>query len=406
MVSKRFLAALPHSINKLYHKARSKYRKLKPKYRYSVTAAGVMLVAIAVVGLYIQVRAAPDLSDNWNFSNPNNYVMSDGLETSGSSVRLKSCGYSLAANNDSNSQAYYNFDQTDQTGNAFTDNSGNGNVLTGVGTTATTSGCPNNAANFAGSNYLTAPDSTSLALGSNQSIEAMIKLGGGFSSSSANDEYITDKGGYKLYLDHGTGKLTYELASNSTSRNTLAGPWVTSSGSSGSGMTAVHDQIKYNTDIYYSVGDGTTDSGVWRLDTASNTKQRIGASYVTGTLSNATIASNGSTLYVAYNGYNGSAYYSNVFSCDMSTQCQTFNSLGTVPGNGYGLVISLYYQNGNLLAGTYNSGSGGVAALYIYNGAGGWNLIGGTGSSPSSWTSAQYADVHVTGDGSNTLYVD
>lgn len=410
-VTKRLWTRLNRRLHRHYKQLLHWYKNLKPKYRYGVAATGVMLVAVAVIGLYVQVRAAPDLSDNWNFSNPNNYVMSNGLETSGSSVRLKS----IELPSDANTNALYHFNET--SGNVAADASGNNNTLTSNTPSPWGSGFNGGGLALSGSNVLTAPNSTSLALGASQSIEAMTKFGSAFNSSSTSDQYVVDKGDYKLYFDHTTGKLTYRLAPGGGFSFSSAGnaPWASYEATNTS--QNVVNQIAYGTYIYYflnpSVASYTSYNygKIYQYNSSTGQTARISTSSIASTnqINITSATANGTTLYVGATDETSPAQ-SHVYSCDMSAGCPSWTNIGSFATAyaGYG-VVSLYYQNGHLFAGTNAGGSGGADAtkLFVYNSGTSWTQIGGTGSSPANWVSLNYnmGVTTITGDGTNNLYV-
>jgi len=379
------------------------YRKVYDKNRFFRFRYGAPLFLLIAAGLivtiYVQVQAAPDQASTWDFSTPSDYTMSSGVQTNGTSVQLRP--YELAA--DANTSALYHFNET--SGNTAADTSGNNNTLTStVGSPWTTGRAYNGVGLNGTSTSLSVPDSSSLSLTSNQSIETSLKLTTPFSTSSQSDQYIVDKGNYKLYFNHNTGKLTYELAASSNVRDVSdsSQPWTQNSGA----LVYITSQVVYGSDVYYNMASisqtGNTTGSTWRYDSATNTTVQIGAAYYpSGGSKSTAMATNGATLYISISSYTTQSV---VYSCDMSSGCLTWTSLGGfVTSNGIG-VTSLLYQTSHLYATT--SGGGDGSQVYVYASGTSWTKIGGTGSSPASWTSSSYAGAaYLTGNGTDTIYV-
>ena len=364
------------------------YWSLKKSRRYVVAGALVVILLGGGILAYLKVGAAPNLFDTWAFSDQSNYNISGGLETSGSSIRLS--GYELPS--DGNTAALFHFNET--SGSTAADASGNSNTLTNTVSNSWATGVAGNGASFNGtSNNLSAPDSASLSLGTNHSIETWAKLSSAFSSSSSSDQYIVDKGSYKLYFDHNTGRLSYELAK--TPATFLTTDYSHSAVREGH---RVMDQLIYGSDVYYIDAPTYSNSGtLWRYDSANAKTYQVATS---GDLLTAkALAANGSTLYVSGG--------DKVYSCDMATGCATRTAISagfSTYGNYYG-VSSLYYQGGRLYAGTSGT-MGTLSAVFTYNSGTSWSKIGGSGTSPTGWTSLTYQGViEMTGDGSTAFYV-
>src|SRR6185369_207126 len=114
---------------------------------------------------------------------------------------------------------------------------------------------------------VSAPDSSSLSLSQDNTLEAWTKFGTTFGASTHDQrQTIIDKGAYKLYYDQETGKVTYELANSSGTTwtqqagNDIKGSWDLN------GKFAVNAQVSVGTDVYAGLGNAVGDAEVWKWD--------------------------------------------------------------------------------------------------------------------------------------------
>ena len=161
--------------------------------------------------LQSSIQAAPDLSDDWDFSVPADYTYDSGIEVNGGVARLKALNYS----DDADTSALYHFDESG--GTNISDSSSNNNAGTMVGGSFVT-GNLNNAIQLNGdSDGVSAPSISATQLGQQHSIEGWTKFSNAFNASSHDRRNaVVDKGSYQLYYDNETGKLTYEILDSST----------------------------------------------------------------------------------------------------------------------------------------------------------------------------------------------
>jgi hypothetical protein len=225
-------------------------------------ARRVTLVGLAgVFILRTATFAAPDLSDTWDFSNPADYTLDPGVEISGGVARLKAQNYI----DDASTAALFHFDEA--SGSFASDSSSNGNDATLDGGSFVV-GNLNNAVSLDGvEEGISTPDSPSLRLGQEQTIEVWTKFQATFNNiDQARRNQIVDKGDYQLYYNNETGKLTYELADanadtwSQEAGNSINGSW------DYNGKRSVNSLIKVGSEIYAGIGIDTGDASVWRFD--------------------------------------------------------------------------------------------------------------------------------------------
>ncbi|HEX9153287.1 MAG TPA: hypothetical protein VF809_00530, partial [Candidatus Saccharimonadales bacterium] len=190
------------------------------KHVHALVVVGYFLIIGAyMLGVYQRGHAASDLANNWDFSNSSNYVADGGVETAGSSVRLKAQNYAT----DANTMGLYHFDES--AGDIANDSS----TSTNNGAALNSSFVPgqlNNALSLNGaSSKVRVPDSSSSSLSQQSTIEAWTRFGTEFGAGTHDHEQaVVDKGAYKLYYDQETGKVSYELA------NSVANSWTQQAG--------------------------------------------------------------------------------------------------------------------------------------------------------------------------------
>ena len=371
----------------------------------------VLVVYLAVIGALVlgsigKVRAASDLFDIWDFSDPVDYTLDSGIEIVDSKAKLKAQNYT----SDANTVALYHLDET--SGTIASDSSANSNNATISGSTSWIDANLNNGLSLNGSDsYLSAPDSGSLSFSQNHSIEAWTKFNSDFSAGSHNSKQgIVDKGSYRLYHDQETGKVTYELANASSTTwtqqagNDIKGSWDIN------GKFAVTTQEIIGTDLYAGLGNVVGDAEVWKYN-GSNWSQvggdGVNSGWAGSMFENVTsMESIGTTLYA---GLGSTAGDGEVWSCNTASNCTSWTKIGGDginngwPVNSIEEVTSMTTMNGILYVGLGNSAND--ARVYSWNGSS-WTWIGGFGitGSYNAFPTGYEAVYGMTNDGTN-LYV-
>ncbi len=377
-----------------------------PHVHYSVLALYILGVFIVVLNSYGAVRALSDLSDVWDFSDTDPYTLDSGLEASGSSIRLKAQNYT----SDANTSALYHFDHS--SGTSLEDSSPNTNNATTASAPTWIAGNLNNAATLNGtSQNFSAPDSGSLSLSQNNTIEAWTKFSSTFSSTSHSQKQgVVDKGAFKMYYDQETGKITYELANSTATTwtqragNDINGSWDLN------GKLAVNAQQYIGSNLYVGLGNAVGDAEVWKWD--GSTWSQVGgdgknSSWADLTFENVTTLNySGNILYAGLGSTAGDA---EVWSCDTSTGCASWTKIG---GDGinsgwavntYEEVDSMTVMGGNLYVGLGLSAND--ARVYRWNGSA-WTWVGGfgIGAPYNAFTTGYEAIYGMSNDGTN-VYV-
>ncbi|MCA9347006.1 fibronectin type III domain-containing protein [Candidatus Saccharibacteria bacterium] len=386
------------SKSRLSRKLVSRYPQLSsPKMRrvaMLASRAGILSV-VAVMLLQTVSFAAPDLNDDWDLSVPGDYSYDSGIEVTSGVARLKAQNYS----NDASTAALYHFDESG--GSNVTDSSSNGNDGTLDGGSFVI-GNLNNAVSLNGTtDSISAPDSSSLRLGQQQTIEAWTKFSSAFSSTSHDKrQEIIDKGDYQLYFDNETGKLTYELAdSNATTWSQVAGDDINGSWDRDGNLTIESVNI-IGTNLYVGLGSGTGDAEVWRWNGTSWTQiggDGLNNCWPTNTFETvSSMANDGTNLYV---GLGSGAGDGEVWMWNGTT----WTKLGGDAINGswqvsaFEYVFSLNYFGGTLYAGL--GASANDAEVWSWNGTS-WTKIGGD-SLNSGWTTNYETVASLSNDGTN-----
>lgn len=346
---------------------------------YAFLAIYLLLVGSAVLVSYQKAMAASDLSDTWNFANASDYNLSEGLEIADGDVRLKAQNYTT----DAHTKALFHLDET--SGPTASDSSAHNNIATNNGAAFSTAGILNNGLVFNGVNsHIQADDSASLSLAQENTLEAWTKLDEPLSAGSHdNRQGIIDKGSYKLYYDHETGKATYELENSSATQwsqkagNDIRGSWDLN------GKMSITSQVTAGSSLYVGLGNAVGDAEVWRWD--GTIWSQIGGddknnSWADQTFESVTsLAISGSTLYA---GLGLSAGDAEVWSCNTTTNCSTWTKIGgdginnSWAVNTFESVQSMTVMGGNLYVGLGLSAND--AQIYRWNGTT-WTRIGGFG---------------------------
>ncbi len=359
----------------------------------------ILFIASLIISSY-RLTFASDLNSTWDFSTPSNYTYDNGIELNGSLSRLKAQNYS----SDANTSALYHLDESN--GTAASDSSSNNNTATTSGSPTFGTGNLNNALSFNGTTQnASAPDSTSLSLSQQNSLEAWTKFNSSFSAGSHDQKQgILDKGAYKLYYDQETGKVTYELANSTATAwsqqagNDINGSWDLN------GKFAVNAQQYVNGKLYVGLGNAVGDAEVWSWDGTS--WSQVGgdgknSSWADQTYENVdTLNFNGNTLYAGLGSSTGDA---EVWSCDTSTSCATWTKIGG-DGINSGWAVNTYEDvtSMTVMSGTLYVGLGTTAndaEVWRWNGSA-WTKIGGD-SINSGWTTNYESVYSLTNDGTN-----
>jgi hypothetical protein len=276
---------------------------------------GSVGVAMAVIVSIVLLEVRPALpvyagTTPYDFSAPGNYTLGDSSQTeiSGNQAQLKSLQYTGA---EANTAALYHFDAT--SGNTATDSSSNANTAT-FSTTSPAAGATWAAGKITdtsldratyGSTSLTgvpnavsAPDSSSLSLSSNLTLEAYMKFPTAFDKTATMSQALLDKGNYKLYFDESDGKLKFEMDDTTTkswakkggadgyigtnvqTKDGIDGSWrqVTPMG--------IYSMAIYSGNLYVGTGGGLAGMAeVWRYDgaTCATCWTKVGGDGLAGT---------------------------------------------------------------------------------------------------------------------------
>ncbi len=364
--------------------------------------ATVLVAATLNIVLYRSAFALSDITQLWNFSSQSDYTLSDAnaLEYNGNSVRLKTQNYT----NDASTMALYHLDESN--GTSATDSSSNANAGTLANSPTWGTGNLNNALALNGTNQsVSAADSSSLSLSQSSTLEAWTKLGSSFSANSQqNDQVVLDKGSYKLYYDHETGKPTYEL------ENSSATSWTPQAGNGQNnswntyGPSAARASVVHNSKLYVGVGGSTGYAQVWEYTGSVWTKvggEGVNSSWAANTYEDVyALTTDGTYLYAGLGTTAG----------DAEVWRYNGSSWTKIGGDGinsswaaatYETVSGLSSYGGSVYAGLGNTSGDGE--VWQWNGSS-WTKIGGDGVN-SSWSSATIVGVvSMANDGSN-LYV-
>ncbi|MCE7936311.1 LamG domain-containing protein [Candidatus Saccharibacteria bacterium CPR2] len=358
---------------------------------------GIYLLIIGAVLLSnMKGVFAGDLNDNWDFSTPGNYSFDSGVEASGTVARLKAQNYT----SDTNTMALYHLDES--SGTPVDDASSNNNDGT-VTSQNWQAGNLNNGLSLNGTtSKISVPDSASLSLSQNNTIEGWAKFDSSFSAGSHTQrQTIVDKGDYQLYFDNETGKVTYELANSSASGWTKAAGDDVNNSWNWDGMTAVASSVVMGSDVYAGLGVGTKDAEVWKFSSGSWSK--VGGDGVNSSWSGEheyvlSLETDGTNIYAGLGTGTGDAevwkFTSGSWSKiggDTATPAQW--GIGTHEG-----VYSLDYFGGNLYAGL--GASANDAEVWRWNGSS-WTKIGGD---TTAWMTNYDYVYSMANDGTN-LYV-
>ncbi len=367
------------------------YKKIDHSHVHRAVLAVYSVVVILVVLSRFGFVFAADLSDNWNFSNSNNFTFDGGLETNGTSTRLAAQNYTT----DANTSALYHLDEV--SGSTAADSSANANNATVSGGPTFGAGNLNNGITLNGTTQsLSAPDSASLSVTGQQTIEGWIKPNSTFNNNSTQSQSIVDKGSYRLNMDRTSGKIAYEIENSGGDQWTKRVSDDTNNGGWTFNHTSVESMINYGSDIIAGTGQSRGDGEVWKWNGSTWTKiggDGISNSWADQTYEQVTaLASNGTALYAGLGNTAGDA---EVWTCDLATNCTSWTKIA---GDGLGGITTAYStissfatHSGVLYAGTGLTGAGN-GDVFKYNGGTSWTQVGGDGLN-SSWAASMIEKV-------------
>ncbi len=391
---KRFVAVLPKPIAD-YSRSLSRFYSEHVPRKTSYMLAGLtsFLILFHAIGAF--VGAAPNLQDTWTFTTPAEYTHDSGIEIVGGVAKLKAQNYST----DANTRALYHFDEA--SGISASDSSTNNNQATANGGSFAAGNLNNAFALNGTSDFLTAPDSPSLKLGQQQTIEGWTKFDAPFNATSRERRSaIVDKGDYQLYFDNETGKLTYELANAASTQWTqVAGNDLNESWDK-DGNPTVESSAIIGSNTYVGLGNGTGDAEVWRWNGTKWTQiggDDINNCWPSNTFETVSVMTNdGTNLYV---GLGSGAGDGEVWKWDGSTWTKLGGDAinGSWQASTFEYVYSMTYVNGILYAGL--GASANDAEVWSWNGTN-WTKIGGD-SVNSGWTTNYEIVGSLTNDGTN-----
>ncbi|HYH74835.1 MAG TPA: LamG-like jellyroll fold domain-containing protein [Candidatus Saccharimonadales bacterium] len=360
---------------------------------------GVELVLVAgfFVSMVRTTLALSDVADSWTFSQTDDYTPSAGIELTGSSARLKAQNYP----NDGNTAALFHLDES--SGTIAADSSSNGNTAAITQGTFGTGNLNNGLDLNGATSELRAPDSPSLSLTQQNSLEAWTKLRNNLSPGSATQrQSILDKGDYQLYYDNETGKVTYELASDSATSWARPGGNDSAGGWDLNGKRSVNATVKIGSDIYVGIGADIGDAEVWKWN--GTTWSLIGGG--PEVLANSWEAQTYEGVYaLATDGVN---IYAGLGASTGDGEVWRYNGtawtkIGGDAVNGswglstYEYAYALDYFNGTLYAGLGSSAND--AEVWSWNGTT-WTKIGGD-SVNAGWVANYELVASLTNDGTN-----
>jgi hypothetical protein len=287
--------------------------------------AGVFLVLSLAVFIFSPLFAET-ISHTWGTLDTSTVAFDDNVfESDGSSLRLKAQNYA----NDINTSALYHFDEL--SGSLATDSSVNGNSANFNGGAAFSVGNLNNSMDLSSNgSFASTPDSESLTLDGQHTIEAWVRFNNQFSTSASQDQGVIDKGSYKVYYDRTSGKINYEIAdgnSNTWTRQAgldLKGSW------DQDGKTIVRTSAVYGTDRYVGLGLGTGDAEVWRWN--GTVWSVVGGDNINSSWADLVyedvndLVVNGDTLYAGLG--TNAAGDAEVWSCSLLSNCSDWTKIG------------------------------------------------------------------------------
>ncbi len=360
----------------------------------------------AVFGFYLTLSGvipkifAADTADTWNFSVSDDYTPSDAalVEVASSTARLKVQNYT----SDADTVALFHLDES--SGSTADDASSNANDGAVTGATFG-AGNLNNALTFDGnSDFVSVPDSASLSLSQDNTLEAWTKFDTTFSAGSHdNNQGVIDKGDYRLFYNYNTGKIQYELADGSeTTWTQQAGNDINDSWDL-NGKISIESQTVIDDTLYVGLGNAIGDAEVWSWDGTIWTQiggDGLNSSWADQTFEGVySLTTDGTNIYAGLGATAGDA---EVWRWNGSTWSRiggdAINSSWAV--STFEVVYSMSYFDDTLYAGLGSTAND--AEVWSWNGSA-WTKIGGD-SLNSGWTTNFEYVYQMVNDGTN-LYV-
>ena len=291
-------------------------KKVVTRWKLNSVFAVVLLIG-AFIGSFLTTTkvlipfllAAGDTSTTWDLSSDEAYTLSDSgkIEViTDTSARLSVQNYT----SDGNTALLLHLDES--SGTTVDDASSNENDGTSTQAGWET-GNLNNSFHFNGSSdNITVSDDSANSFSQAHTIEMWTKLDSAFSAGShLTNQPLVDKGDYRLYFDNETGKLTYEIQSNTSSS------WTQQAGAdiNDSWSFATHDLVKSiagtsSSNVYVGLGYQSNDAEVWHWDGSDWTKiggDSVNSSWGAGYDEVQSMTMDGTTLYVGLGNTAGEA---------------------------------------------------------------------------------------------------
>src|SRR5690606_4284145 len=124
----------------------------------------------------------------------------------------------------------------------------------------------NNGATFDGANdFFAANDSASLSFNFANTIEGWTKFDSNFGNNTHDqNQTIVDKGAYKLYYDHTTGKINYEMVNASATTNWTQVGGNNLNGGWDLGHASLCAQANDGTNVYVALCGSGASGAVWK----------------------------------------------------------------------------------------------------------------------------------------------
>ncbi len=383
------------------------YRRWHEREYHSHAHISILVVYVFIVGatvlFYGQQAFAATTSQTWDFSVSEDYDYDDSqVEVTGTAARLKAQNYTP----DANTVGLWHLDES--AGTVALDSSTNANNGAVQGGSPFGQGNLNNALLLGSTRgYVSVPDSPSLTLSGQQTLEAWVKFDNGYGQDDSRDAGVIDKGSYRLYYDRTSGKVNYEIAASGADVWTRRGGAEVNGSWDDNGKTIVRSTVVNGSDVYVGLGLSVGDAEVWRWNGTS--WQQIAGDGVRSSWADATFEDvtdlkiAGTTLYASLG--TSTAGDAEVWECNLATGCTDWTKIGGDGLNGgwginvYEQVASMAVIGTDIYAGLGRSASD--AEVWRWDGAS-WTKVGGD-SVLGSWSTGYETVQSLRADGS-TLY--
>ncbi len=376
-----------------------------------MVGAQVVVICTVIIGSFASGVPVYAGTTNYDFGVSGDYTFDSATtEITSNQARLKSQQYAT----DANTKALWHFDES--SGTTASDISGNGNVATlstsgGCSSTFST-GKVNNGLNLNGSpTCVTAPDSPSLSLSSQMTLEAFTKFSSAFDNTNNAIQGVVGKGNYKLYFDRNDGRLKFDIDDQSAKTWDKVAGSIVGNGSWDENLPRdVTNAVEYNSELYVTTGGILTVSAgqaeVWKYSGSGTTWTKVGGDGINSSWADNTYEHAPAMTVFSGNLYVGlgtTAGDAEVWKYNGSTWAKVGgDSANSSWGAGYETVRSFAQDGTVLYAGLGDSAND--SEVWRYNGST-WTKIGGDGGgSPVSWNTSYEQVVSMVTSGT-TLYV-